>query len=75
LSSAVRNNVDTKQTLSPKCGNKKLVPPVYISEVTIVNKRMFVFVISLAILLCAGLIVKPHAVFACSCAAPLSAEK
>jgi cobalamin biosynthesis Mg chelatase CobN len=56
-------------------GNKKLAPPVYTTEVVIVNKRTFGFVLSLVILLGSGLLIKPQAVYACSCAAPLSAEK
>lgn len=49
--------------------------PVYIFEVTAVYKRMFIFVVTIAILLGTGLFAKPQSVFACSCATSQDPEQ
>ncbi len=51
------------------------LPPVYVREVIIVSGKTIVFILGWAILISSGLIAKPEAAFACSCASPVSAEK
>jgi len=48
---------------------------VYINGVFNMRRKSFLLILGLAVLLSAGLMVKPKAAFACSCAGPLSAEK